>query len=195
MKNIITIGREYGTDGQELGQLLAKELGYTFYNKQLISQLAESLLIPEAVITQAENAPTRRNIFQEAFPFWSNDALDQERFIFEEQGKFIRKLADEGNCVFAGRRADYYLKDYPDAMHLFFYAPLEKRIETVMKRENMTAEEAAKKIESMDRMRKNSYEYTTGRTWGDRKNYDMMIDSSCFTTEELLKALVALAKG
>ena len=195
MKNIVTIGREYGSGGHEIGTKLAKELGFTFYNKQLISQLADNLMIPETVVAQAESTITRRNIFQEYFPFWSNDANDQERYIFEAQGKFICKLAEEGNCVFAGRRADYYLRENPNALHLFFYAPMESRVERIMGLENCTAEEAAKKIEYMDRMRKNSYEYTTGRKWGDRRNYHRMIDTSVFTADQVVKELADLIRG
>lgn len=195
MKNIITIGREYGSGGHEIGERLAEELGFTFYNKQLISKLAENLMIPETVVEQAESTITRRNIFQEHFPFWVNDANDQERYIFEAQGKFICKLAEKGNCVFAGRRADYYLRNNPNAVHLFFYAPMEDRVQRIMGLENCTAEEAAKKIEHMDRMRKNSYEYTTGRKWGDRHNYNRMIDTSAFTADQVVKELVDLIRG
>ena len=194
-KNIITIGREYGTGGQAVGEKLAEALNFTFYNKQLISNLADKLMISESFIFNAEHSIPRRNIFQEFFPFWSNDANDQERYVFEEQGKFIRQLADEGNCVFAGRRADYYLRDYPNAVHLYFHAPLEKRIERVVQTENLTPEQAAKKIEATDRMRRNSYEYTTGRKWGDPHNYTLLIDSSAFTEEQIVSTIADLIRN
>lgn len=195
MKNVITIGREYGSGGHEIGLLLASELGFTFYNKQLISQLAENLMLPDSIIEQAEGGHARRNIFQEFFPFWSNDATEQNRYIFEEQGKFIRKLASQGNCIFAGRRADYYLKDNPNAVHLFFYAPLENRIQRIMRIDSCSEAEAASKIAAMDRMRKNSYEYTTGRKWGVRENYDRMIDTSTFPKEMIVRELADLIRG
>ena len=178
MKNVITVSREYGTGGQDIGIRLAEELGFKFYNKELISKLAENLMIPEAMIEQAEGSIQKKNIFHEIFQFWSNPANENERYIFEEQGKFIKKLASEGNCVFAGRRADYYLKDNPNALHLFFYAPLEYRIKHVMETENCSEVDAKKKIEAMDKMRRSSYEYTTGRKWAEYHNYHRMIDTS-----------------
>ena len=193
MKNVITIGREYGSGGQDLGIKLAEELGFKFYNKQLISDLADQLMLPENFIEQAEAQIPKRNIFQEIFPFWNNDA-NRDMHIFDEQGKFICKLAADGNCVFAGRRADYYLRDNENAMHFFFYAPLEYRIQHVMESENLSRDEAVEKIDTMDRMRKNSYEYTTGRKWGVRGNYDMMIDSSNYETEELVKLLADIIR-
>jgi len=195
MKNIITISREYGSGGYEIGHLLAEELGFKFYDKQLISGLAENLLIPESIVKQAENNPVKRNLFQEAISFWTKADNDQDKYIFEEQGKFIRKLADEGNCIFAGRRADFYLKDYENAMHLFFYAPTEKRIERVMQTEGVSEEEAIKRIDSMDKMRKNSYEYVTKRTWGDRHNFDRMINTDYFTTEQIVNEIATLIRG
>lgn len=194
MKNIITISREYGSGGYEIGQKLAKELGFKFYDKQLITDLAENLLIPESIVKQAENLPVKKNIFKEVISFWTRNLNEQDRYIFEEQGKFIRKLAEEGNCIFAGRRADYYLKDNENAIHLFFYSPMEKRIERVMETENLSREEAKKEIESMDKMRKDSYEYATGRTWGNRTNFDRMINLDSFSTDQIVSEIANLIR-
>ena len=192
MKDIITIGRQYGTGGHELGEKLAARLGFTFYNKDLISKLAENLMIPENVVMKAEGKMPKKTIFHEVFHFWSHAATEEERYIFEEQGKFIRKLANEGKCVFAGRRADYYLKDYPNALHLFFYAPLESRIKRVVETENLSEAEAEKKIDAMDKMRRNSYEYTTGRKWGDPQNYSLMVNTASISIDEVLTEVVNL---
>lgn len=195
MKNIITISREYGSGGYEIGHILAEELGFKFYDKQLISGLAENLMIPVNVVKHAEDSSNKKNIFQEAMSFWTKGDSDQDRYIFEEQGKFIRKLADEGNCIFAGRRADFYLKDYDNAMHLFFYAPTDMRIKRVMEKEGLTESEAIKQIDAMDKMRKNSYEYVTKRTWGDRHNFDRMINTDSFSSEQIVNEIVTLIKN
>lgn len=192
MKNIITISREYGSGGYDIGHMLAERLGYRFYDKQLISGLAENLMIPENMVKHAEDAPVKKNIFQEAISFWTKGANDQDRYIFEEQGKFIRKLAEEGNCIFAGRRADFYLKDNENAIHLFFYAPIEARVKRVMETEGLSEADALKQIESMDKMRKSSYEYVTGRTWGDRHNFDRMINTETFPVEKIVDEIAAL---
>lgn len=194
MKNVITIGREYGSGGQEIAQRLAEELGFEFYNKDLISKVAEKLMVTADFIESTEERPVKRNIFQEFFPIWSNDATDNEKYIFEEQGKFIRQIAEDGNCIIAGRRADYYLKDNPNALHLFFYAEESFKVDRIMKKYGLTAEEAAKKCADMDKKRKSSYEYTTGRKWGDRHNYDRMIDTSTYGIDAVVKELAALIR-
>ena len=194
MKNIITISREYGSGGYEIGQRVAEALGYKFYDKALIAELADNLMVPEAFIEAADNVTVKKNIFREAFPIFANGNAEQANYIFTQQGKFIEKLALEGNCVFAGRRADYYLRDNENALHLFFYADMEFKAERIAKSENCSIEEAVKKIKDMDKHRKTSYEYTTGREWADRHNYDRMICTSTLGIDKCVDEIVNLIK-
>ncbi len=163
MKNIITISREYGSGGYEVGEKLAKVLDFKFYDKELIADLADKIMVSESVVEAADEMPVKRNIFRELSPIFVNDEGEQSNYIFAEQGKFICQLAEKGNCIIAGRRADYYLRENPNALHLFFYADMEFRAERVSKVENCSIDEAIKKIQDMDKRRKTSYEYTTGR--------------------------------
>lgn len=191
-KSIITISREYGSGGYEIGQKLAERLGFQFYDKELIAQLAEKLMVSEAFVEKQEAAAPKRNIFHEIVPFFSNGANDDTDYIFAEQGKFIVRLANHGNCVIAGRRADYYLRDNPDALHLFFYADDAFKIKRIMESEQVSEEEAAKRIADTDRRRKTSYEYTTGRRWADRHNYDRMICTSTLGIDACVEEIAAL---
>lgn len=193
MKNIITISREYGSGGYEIGQKVAEALGYKFYDKELIAELADKLMVSEKYIENQENQIVRRNIFHEIAPFFANAENDAD-YIFDEQGKFIVKLAEEGNCVIAGRRADYYLRNNPNAMHLFFYADEEFKAKRIMESEKCSVEEAKKKLQDMDKRRKTSYEYTTGRKWADRHNYDRMICTSALGIDKCVDEIAYLIR-
>ena len=191
-KNIITIGREYGSGGREIGLKLAERFGWEFYDKDLIGKLAEKLMMPVSVIAGSDEKAAKRNIFQEIFPIFANDASEQDKYIFDQQGKFIVELAAKGNCIFLGRRADYYLRDNPDAMHIFLYADLDFRAARIAESENCTIEEAKVKIAETDKRRRTSYEYTTNRSWGDMHNYDRLICTSSFGIDAVVDEIAGL---
>lgn len=194
-KTVITIGREYGSGGYELAEKLAQVLGYHFYDKEIIARLADKILVPESYVEAADGViAKRRNIFREIIPLFANGDEAQADYIFREQGRFIAQLAAEGQCVFIGRRADYYLKDTPEAMHIFCYADPEFKIDRICKAEKCTPEEAEKKMRDMDKLRKTSYEYTTGRKWADRKNYDLMVCTSTFGIDRCVEQIIGLIK-
>jgi len=192
MKNIITISREYGTGGYEIGQRVAKELGYRFLDKQIIAELADKLMVPEAFIEAAEEVKVRKNIFREIVPIFANG--EQADYIFKQQGKFLEQLAEEGNCVIAGRRADYYLRNNPNALHLFFYADMDFKAERISQSEKCSLEEAVVKIQEMDKRRRTSYEYTTGRKWADIHNYDRLICTSSLGIDKCVEEIVNLIR-
>lgn len=194
MKNIITISREYGSGGYEIGQKVAEALGYKFYDKELIAELADKIMVSESFIEAADEKPVKRNIFREISPIFANSEGEQADYIFTEQGKFIVQLAEKGNCVIAGRRADYYLRENPNALHLFFYADMEYKIDRICRTENCSREAAIKKINDMDKKRRTSYEYTTGRKWSDVHNYDRMICTSSFGIDKCVEEIVTLIK-
>ena len=192
MKNILTVSREYGSGGYEVGRRVAEAMNYKFYDKELIAELAEKTMMPESVITAAEDAPIRRNIFHEVFPVLARTANEDADYIFREQGRFIVQLVEEGNCVIAGRRADYYLKDHENALHVFFYADMDFKIDRICRTENCSQEEAVRMIRDMDKRRKTSYEYVTGRTWGDMHNYDRMICTSSLGLDKCVDEILTL---
>ncbi len=193
-KNIITISREYGSGGYEIGQRVAEALGFKFYDKDLLAKIAEHSMISVSFMEATEKKHLKRNLFTEIFPIFANSEVEQANYIFSEQGRFIEKLAEEGNFVIAGRRADYYLRNHENAMHLFFYADMDFRIDRICKKDNCTPDEAAKRIETMDKQRRTSYEYTTGRTWADRHNYDRMICTSTYGIDKCVDEIIALMK-
>ena len=193
MKNIVTISREYGSGGYEVGRHVADAMNYKFYDKELIAHIAEKFLISESYVGAMEDkALKKKNIFQEVFPALTRTENEDADYIFREQGKFIVQLVEEGNCVIAGRRADYYLKDNPNALHLFFYADTDFKVERICREEKCSPEEALLKIEDMDKRRRTSYEYVTGRSWADRHNYDLMLCTSDLGIEQCAEIITHL---
>lgn len=193
MKNIVTISREYGSGGYEVGRLVAERMNYKFYDKELIAHIADKFLIPESFVAATEETELKKkNIFHEVFPVFTRTENENADYIFREQGKFIVQLVEEGNCVIAGRRADYYLKDNPNALHLFFYADRDFKVRRICETENLSEDEAVKKIADMDRRRRTSYEYVTGRTWGDMHNYDRLICTSTLGLDKCVEEILTL---
>jgi len=193
MKNIVTISREYGSGGYEVGRRVAERMNYKFYDKELIAHIADKFLIPESFVAATEETELKKkNIFHEVFPVFTRTENENADYIFREQGKFIVQLVEEGNCVIAGRRADYYLRGNPNALHLFFYADQDFKVRRICETENLTEDEAVKKIADMDRRRRTSYEYVTGRTWGDMHNYDRLICTSTLGLDKCVEEIVAL---
>ena len=189
MKNIVTISREYGSGGYEVGRRVAERMNYKFYDKELIAHIADKFLIPESFVAATEETELKKkNIFHEVFPVFTRTENENADYIFREQGKFIVQLVEEGNCVIAGRRADYYLKDNPNALHLFFYADRDFKVRRICE----TEDEAVKKIADMDRRRRTSYEYVTGRTWGDMHNYDRLICTSTLGLDKCVEEILTL---
>ena len=193
MKNIVTISREYGSGGYEVGRRVAERMNYKFYDKELIAHIADKFLIPESFVAATEETELKKkNIFHEVFPVFTRTENENADYIFREQGKFIVQLVEEGNCVIAGRRADYYLRDNPNALHLFFYADQDFKVKRICETENLTEDEAVKKIADMDRRRRTSYEYVTGRTWGDMHNYDRLICTSTLGLDKCVEEIITL---
>lgn len=191
-KHIITIGREYGSGGYEVARKLSEALGWKYYDRELIAEIADKAMISESFVESHDEVPVRRNIFREVFPIFANDDSDQEKYIFKRQGEFICELAEKGNCIIVGRRADYYLGDNPEACHIFLYADMDFRIARIAEKFNCTPEEAKEKIVDMDKRRKTSYEYTTGRKWGDMHNYDRMICTSSFGIDQAVEEIKSM---
>ena len=195
MKTIITIGREFGSGGHEIGFRLAEELGIPFYDKLLVSMVAEEGEFAQKYLEEMDEkvnihiAPflaTRSN-----YSVYNQPVSDM---IFFRQAEIIRKLADEGACVIVGRCADYILEKHPDLLRVFLFGDLKDR---VARKEAMNLEieesDMTKHVQNTDKKRSRYYRHYTGRVWGDRDNYDLCINTSVVGingTVELLKRLV-----
>lgn len=182
MKNmVITIGREYGSGGHEIGARLAKKLGLAFYDKEIIDLSVEKSGCCENYVRNNEEKTP--GIFIRSTMFGKGNAyatVTPENELFVHQAEIISELAQKGGCVIVGRCADYVLKDREDVIKFFAHAPLEDRIKRKMalSTNGETEKEIKKQIVSTDKRRSKYYNFYTGAEWGDSRCYDLCIDTS-----------------
>ena len=168
---IITIAREHGSGGKQIGKLLAEKLNIPFYCNEMMVLAAKSSGLDKEFITNIDdNSPS-------VLPsLYLGSSVVQQAVT--AQHKIIRKIADEGSCVIVGRSADYILQDYNNLIKIFIYAKKDYKIKRIMKLYNDTYDEAKKYIKRSDEKRASYYNNISGLTWGDKDNYDLLIDSS-----------------
>ena len=174
---IITISREFGSGGKYIGILVAKKLGIPCYDKDIIEKIAEeSGFVDDFIKRVSEYAPSK-SIFAYSFVGRSASGESIEDRIFAIQKKVIRELADKGPCVIVGRSADYILRNY-DTLNVFVYAPMEAKIQRTVRFKGVSEKEAKKLVKDIDKKRSINYKYYTGKTWGERENYTIMLNST-----------------
>ena len=168
---IITIAREHGSMGKQVGKLIAQKLKVPFYYKETAALAAkESGLSGEFISDLNRNAPER---FKELY--LSTQVVQDA---VAAQHKVLKKIAENGSSVIVGRAADYVLSDYPQLIRVFIYAPEEYRVKRIMEVYGDTEDEARKNIRHSDEARAAYYHSISGRKWGERQNYDILLDSS-----------------
>lgn len=168
---IITISREHGSSGKQIGKLVAEKLGIPFYYKEMTALAAqESGLDKEFISDINANSPAMLHSL-----YLSTDVVQQA---IVAQDKVINKIADQGSCVIVGRAADYVLRNHKNVINIFVYAPADYRVQRVMEIYNDSLDEAKKNIRRSDEARAAYYKNISGQAWGDRHNYDLLIDSS-----------------
>ena len=194
MKTIITIGRQFGSGGKEIGIRVAKELGIPFYDKELVDHIAlESGFAPKFVEEHGEHAPGT-TLFSYAFSHHSApgvmNGLSTADFLWNIQCSVILQLADKGPCVIVGRNADYILKDREDCLHAFIYADKAFREERIVRLYGETEKSPAARLQEKDKRRSVNYHHYTGRTWGMSQNYDICLNSSALGIDACVQMLV-----
>ena len=168
---IITIAREHGSGGKQIGKMVAERLGIPFYYKEMTALAAqESGLDKEFISSINSNSPSVLH------DLYLSTNVVQQAVVAQEQ--IIRMIADQGSCVIVGRAADYVLKDYEDVVKVFVYAPKQYRISKIMEMYGDSREDAAVNVKKSDAARSAYYRSITGQNWTDMHNYDICIDSS-----------------
>lgn len=179
-KNVIVIGRQYGSGGHDIGELLAAKLGYAFYDNEIIKMAAGTTGLTSEFIEKKEESMTNSLLYDlvnQMYQYRSEKEEAPKDKIYDAESKVIKELADKGNCVIIGRCSDYVLKDDEHVLKVFFNAPLESRIKHVMKRLGMEYNDAQHKIRKEDKYRADNYRYYTGRIWGASANFDLTINT------------------
>ncbi|MBS5215696.1 MAG: cytidylate kinase-like family protein [Clostridiales bacterium] len=193
-KRIITISREFGSGGRTIGRQVAQELGFEFYDKELIEKVAEESGFDKQYIEeQGEYAPAKSS-FAYAFIGRDRNGMSISDYIWQAQRKIILSLAEKGNCVIVGRCADYILQDREDCLNVFIHADMEKRAERIVKLYGETDKAPKKRLEEKDKKRKVNYRYYTDREWGASQNYHICLDSGEFGIERCAKIIAELAR-
>ncbi|MCD7867196.1 MAG: cytidylate kinase-like family protein [Clostridiales bacterium] len=203
MKKIITISRELGSGGRTVGKLVANRRGIPYYDRELIDEAAKvSGLSPKYVETYEQKATSSLlynlvmgssygyGILQGA----NRQTLPMTEQIYAAQQEVIRKYANSGSCVIVGRCADHILRDRNDVLRVFIYADMEKRIEHSVKEYGMSKDTAREEIERSDRERARHYSTFTDRKWGDRHNYDIMLNSGEIGLDNCAKVICAMTE-
>ena len=197
---IITIGRQFGSGGHEIGELLAKKLGIPFYDRNLVKMAAEELHITEeqaeledekklmSIVSNYNLALGGYNDFMANAEFYAPVGRD----LYAVQSAIIKKLAQKGSCVIVGRCADYVLKDYPGCINVFICASKEDRKNRVMDKYHLSERKAAEKMKKIDRERKYYYETYSGKEWGSIQSHQILMNSSLLGKEKIVEYLAAL---
>lgn len=183
-KNVIVIGRQYGSGGHDIGKVLAKKLGYEFYDQKIIKLVAGTTGMTSEYIGKNEESMTNSLLYDlvnQMYQYGNEKEEAPKDKIFEAESKVIKELAEKGNCVIIGRCSDYVLKDDSRVLKVFFTAPMESRIERVMKRLGTETKEAQHQIRREDRRRADNYRYYTGRIWGAAANFDITVNTDLGT--------------
>lgn len=168
---IITIAREHGSAGKQIGKMVAQKLGIPFYYKEMTALAAQESGLDEIFISEINrNSPS---VLHELY--LSTNVIQQAVMA---QEKIIREIADNGSCVIVGRAADYVLRDYEDVVRIFLYAPKDYRIKNIMEMYGDTKEEAISNIRHSDEARAAYYRNISGQIWGSAHNYDFCLDTS-----------------
>ena len=179
-KNVIVIGRQFGSGGHDIGKVLAEKLGYDFYDAEIIQMTAGTTGYTPEFVKKNEEIMTNSLLYDLVNQMYLNTDRQDEApkdKIFEAECQVIRNLAKKGNCVIVGRCADYVLRNYGNCLKVFFSAPLVSRIRRVAQRQNITEGEAKATLQKNEKLRADNYRYYTRRMWGAAGNFDLSLNT------------------
>lgn len=200
MKTVITIGRQFGSAGREIGEKLAEELGIKCYDKELLARAAKESGLCEEVFENHDEKPTSSflyNLVMDTYSFGYNSStyvdMPVSHKVFLAQFDTIKKLADEGPCIIVGRCADYALANYKNCIHIFIHGEMETRVKRVAEKYQLTPEKAKDMIIKKDKQRSSYYNYYSSKKWSHSDTYDLTVDSGILGidgTVQLLKQFI-----
>lgn len=198
---IITIGREFGSGGRELGRRLAEELGFDYYDKEIVSEIAKKTAFSEQYIQQiVENNPHALYpiTIGHSFSYLDSYTLKQQQAVFNEQENVIREMAEKSNCIIVGRCADYILREL-NPYKIFVYANMESKVRRCKQRNEhesgvFSERKLIRRIRKIDKDRKDYYRFFTGQEWGNKLNYDICINTSMMEIEDVIPHLAGMFK-
>mgnify|MGYP000086322089 CR=1 FL=1 len=199
-RTVITIGREFGSGGHEIGMKLAERLGIKCYDKELLELAAKESGLCEELFASQDEKPTNSFLYSLVMDTYSlgysNSYVDMpiNHKVFLAQFDAIKKIAANESCVIVGRCADYALASNPDCLSIFVHADMDDRIKRVSKREDVTESKAKDMIQKRDKQRSSYYNYYTCKKWGDSRSYDLTLNTSKITPEACVDIILDFRK-
>ncbi len=199
---VITIARSYGSGGRRMGRLLAKELGYEYYDREILRIASDESGISEELFRQADETTRHLSLFRIAKEMYTGEVIppDSDDFIsnenlFRYQAKIIRELASTRSCVIVGRCANFILRGRENVMNVFVSAPGVDCVRRVMENDGLMLEDAEKKIRKINKRRADYYKYFTGHEWHDAALYDLCLNTGHLTEEKCIELVKAYMKA
>ncbi|HIU88407.1 MAG TPA: cytidylate kinase-like family protein [Candidatus Avilachnospira avistercoris] len=201
MRRIITISREFGSGGRELGRRLAEALQIAYYDQEIVTELIERTGFALDYVKQAEEripVPLLPITTARTFGIGYNSVVEQQLSIYNHESDIIRELAEKSDCLIVGRCADYVLRDM-DPFRIFVYADIDSKLARCREKgpdaKNMSDRELRQKISSVDKKRSRYYQFYTDNLWGDKENYDLCVNTSSKDIKKLSVLLAEFIKG
>ena len=196
MNTVITIGRQFGSAGREIGEKVAEYFGIKCYDKELLTRAAKESGFCEEMIQNHDERPTSSflyNLVMDTYSFGYNTSsfvdMPISHKVFLAQFDTIKKIAEEGPCVIVGRCADYALADYKNVIHLFIYADEAAKVKRIMEKYSLTEPKARDMIIKKDKQRQSYYNYYSSKKWGRADSYDLCINSSVLGEDGTVKLI------
>lgn len=199
MNTIVTIGRQFGSGGREIGEMVADHFGIKCYDKELLSRAAKESGFCEEMIQNHDERPTNSflyNLVMDTYSFGYNSSsfvdMPISHKVFLAQFDTIKKIAKEEPCIIVGRCADYALSDLPNVLNLFIYGDEECKIKRIRERfSDITSNEKAREMMiKKDKQRQSYYNYYSSKKWGRADSYDLCINSSILGIEGTVKLII-----
>lgn len=201
MLPVITISRQFGSGGHEVGEKLARQLDVPFYDKALIAMAAKQSGLSEEVFASADEKATSSLLYSMVMGSYSFGArvpginempINDKLFLI--QSDIIKKAAADGPCVIIGRCADYILREHENCLNVFVHASKEERVRRSIAKKDCEERKASDFVTKKDKQRANYYNFYSNKRWDDLQNYDITIDTSRFTVDEAVELLMDAAR-
>ncbi len=197
---IITIGRQFGSGGRELGEKLAKILDYKFYDEELVEMAAKNSNMHSSILHQADEKASKSLLYSIVTgmdsrffnPYYELPINDK---LFIEQSNIIKDLAEKDNCVIVGRCADYILEAAKiPSIDLFIYASTEHKIQRIAEKYELSPDKAKERIKKTEKGRRTYYNYYSNKEWGKISNYDLCINTSDISVDDAVEVALTFIK-
>ena len=197
-KIVITLERQFGSGGLEIGKKVADKLGIPCYNKEILQQAAEKCNVPEEYLESMQEEVSQSFLYKLSLASKSGKKIDniisKSNILYNEIVKIINKMASSGSCVIIGRCADFILRDLDSCFHTFIYADMESRIKRVIEEYGVSPGSAEYIIKKNDKRRESFYSGNTVHTWGLKEHYNICLNSGKFGVENCSDIIIDTLK-